>query len=114
MTYPIIPLTPTWENSAEEKADIASTRYGDGGVEARTTKGINPITTTWDIQVTITNFADVDAFLKAQEGTPFQLSLDGGVTTDGNLYICQEYQIEQLGLTAATFNGKFQQVRRFS
>lgn len=38
--YPIIPLTPTWSNSETETADIAKTKYGETGVERRTTNAI--------------------------------------------------------------------------
>ena len=111
MTYPIIPLTPTWSNPETETADIAKTKYGENGVESRTTKGINPISNAWDISVNIINFAEVDEFLR--RGEPFRLSLDGGVTTDGKLYICKEWTIQQQGVTVAAFSGKLEQVRRF-
>lgn len=113
MVYPIIPLTPTWNNPEDEVADIASTKYGEAGVERRTTKGINPVTSSWDISVNITNFAEVDEFLKSRRGSLFRLSLDGGVTTDGKLYICREWTIQQQGTEMAAFSGKFEQVRRF-
>jgi phage-related protein len=112
MTYPIIPLTPTWSNPETETADIAKTKYGEVGVEQRTTKGINTISSAWDINVNIINFAEVDEFLRTRRGSPFRLSLDG-TTDDGKLYICKEWTIQQQGVTAAAFSGKFEQVRRF-
>ncbi len=88
-------------------------KNGDVGVERRTTKGINTISSTWDISVNITNFAEVDEFLRTRRGAPFRVSNDGGVTDDGKLYICKEWTIQQQGVTAAAFSGKFEQVRRF-
>jgi phage-related protein len=113
MTYPIIPLTPTWGNPETETADIAKTKYGEVGVEKRTTKGINTISSAWDISVNIYNFAEVDTFLRTRRGLPFRLSLDGGATDDGKLYICKEWSIQQQGDLTAAFSGKFEQVRRF-
>jgi len=111
--YPIIPLTPTWSNAESETANIVRTRYHDNGVELRAAKGINTITSSFDVNVNIVNFAEVDAFLRTRRGLPFRLSLDGGATTDGKLYICKEWTIQQEGVTAANFSGKFEQVRRF-
>ena len=113
MIYPIIPLTPTWSNPETETADIAKTKYSEVGVEQRTTKGINTISSACDINVNIINFAEVDEFLRTRRGSPFRLSLDGGLTTDGKLYICKDWTIQQQGVTVAAFSGKFEQVRRF-
>lgn len=113
MSYPIIPLTPTWTSSETQTADIAKTKYGDNGVESRTTKGINTISSVWDISVNIINFAEVDEFLRNRRGSPFRLSKDGGVTDDGKLYICKEWTIQQQSPTLAAFSGKFEQVRKF-
>ncbi|MFM6607518.1 MAG: hypothetical protein ACKPJO_06785 [Dolichospermum sp.] len=111
--YPIIPLTPTWTNPETETADIAKTKYGEVSVEKRTTKGINVISSAWDINVNIVNFAEVDEFLRNRRGSPFRLSLDGGLTDDGKLYICRDWTIQQQGVTVAAFSGKFEQIRRF-
>ncbi|NWF61762.1 hypothetical protein CEN49_26690 [Fischerella thermalis CCMEE 5273] len=114
MTYPILPLTPTWGNTEQEVADIAKTKYGEAGVEQRDFIGINPISTSWDINVNIRNFQEVDDFLRSRRGQPFRLSLDGGVSDDSKLYICTEWQIQQLGPNAASFSAQINQVRRFS
>ncbi|MFM6254387.1 MAG: hypothetical protein ACKPEQ_35480 [Dolichospermum sp.] len=111
--YPIIPLIPTWTNPETETADIAKTKYGEVSVEKRTTKGINVISSAWDINVNIVNFAEVDEFLRNRRGSPFRLSLDGGLTDDGKLYICKDWTIQQQGVTVAAFSGKFEQIRRF-
>ena len=111
--YPIIPLTPTWGNTEQEQADVAKTKYGEAGIEQRDFIGINPITTSWDINVNILNFQEVDDFLKTRRGRPFRLSLDGGVADDGKIYICKEWNIQQQGDRTAAFSGKFEQVRRY-
>lgn len=113
MTYPIIPITPTWGNPENELADIVKTKYGDAGAERRAAKGINPVSSTFDISVVIVNFAEVNNFLETRRGAPFRLSLDGGITDNRKLYICREWNIVQQGTTAAAFTGKFEQVRRF-
>jgi phage-related protein len=94
-------------------ADIAKTKYGEAGVEQRDFIGINPISTNWDINVNIRNFQEVDDFLRSRRGQPFRLSLDGGVSDDGKFYICTEWQIQQLGVSAGNFSAKITQVRRF-
>ena len=114
MNYPILPLTPTWGNTENEQVDIAKTKYGDAGVEQRDFKGINPISTSWDLNVNIINFQEVDEFLKARRGRPFRLSLDGGLTDDGKLYYCTQWQIQQPGVGIASFNAKLNQTRRLS
>ncbi|OKH14863.1 hypothetical protein NIES592_08275 [Fischerella major NIES-592] len=113
MTDPILPLTLTWGNTEQEKADVAKTKYGEAGVEQRDFIGINPISTSWDINVNIRNFQEVDDFLRSRRGQPFRLSLDGGVSDDGKFYICTEWQIQQLGVSAGNFSAKITQVRRF-
>ncbi|MBW4478650.1 MAG: phage tail protein [Tolypothrix brevis GSE-NOS-MK-07-07A] len=112
MSYPILPLTPTWGNPEQEQADVAKTKYGKAGVEQRDFIGINPLSTSWDISVNIRNFQEVDDFLLSRRGQPFRLSLDGGITDDGKFYICTEWQIQQLGIGAGSFNAKINQVRR--
>jgi len=113
MTYSILPLTPTWTDSFTETAEISSTQYGPTGVELREFKGITPSLVGWDIQVAVVNFAAIDTFLRGLRGSPFYLSLDGGATTDGNLYICQQWSIERQGPTAAIFSAKFNQILRY-
>jgi phage-related protein len=113
MTYPILPLTPTWGNTEQEVADVAKTKYGEAGVEQRDFIGINPLTTSWDINVNIRNFQEVDDFLRSRRGKPFRLSLDGGVSDDGKFYICTEWQIQQLGVGVGNFSANINQVRRF-
>ncbi|MBO3459946.1 phage tail protein [Aetokthonos hydrillicola Thurmond2011] len=112
--YPILPLIPTWGNTENEASWVAKTKYGEAGAEQRDFVGINPLTTSWDINVNIYNFQEVDDFLKTRCGQPFRVSLDGGVTDDGKLYICTEWQIQQLGIGAGNFSARITQVRRFT
>ncbi|MFM6916566.1 MAG: hypothetical protein ACKPKT_03165 [Dolichospermum sp.] len=51
--------------------------------------------------------------LWSRRNLPFRLSLDGGLTDDGKLYICRDWTIQQQGVTVAAFSGKFEQIRRF-
>jgi phage-related protein len=109
--YPIIPLTPTWGNTENQQADVAKTKYGDAGIEQRDYIGINPLSTSWDINVNVRNFLEIDAFLRTRNGKPFRLSLDG-VNDDGKFYICTEWQMQQPGVGVGNFTAKFSQVRR--
>lgn len=114
MTYPILPLTPTWGNTESFQTDIAKSQYGgEAGVELRSLYSINSINGSWDINVNIRNFKEVDDFLRSRRSSPFRLSLDGGVTDDGKCYICTDWQISQVGVGLANFSATINQVRRF-
>jgi hypothetical protein len=113
MTYPILPLTPTWGNTESLETDIAKSQYGSAGVELRSLYSINSIKGSWDINVNIRNFKEVDDFLRSRRGSPFRLSLDGGITDDGKFYICTDWQIQQLGVGVGSFSATINQVRRF-
>ena len=112
MTYPILPLTPTWGNTEASETDIAKSQYGSAGVELRALYSINSIKGSWEINVNIRNFQEVDDFLRSRRGSPFRLSLDGGVTDDGKSYVCTEWQISQVGVGVGSFNATINQVRR--
>ncbi len=113
MTYPILPLTPAWGSTESFQTDIAKSKYGEAGIELRSLYSINPISGSWDINVNIRNFQEVDNFLKLRRGSPFRLSLDGGITDDGKFYTCTEWQIQQLGVGIGNFSATVNQVRRF-
>jgi phage-related protein len=113
MTYPILPLTPTWGNTESFQADIAKSQYGNAGVELRSLYSINSINGGWEINVSVRNFQELDDFLRSRRGSPFRLSLDGGITDDGKCYICTDWQIQQVGMGVGSFSATINQVRRF-
>jgi hypothetical protein len=113
MTYPILPLTPTWGNTESFETDIAKSQYGSAGVELRSLYSINSINGSWEINVSVRNFQEIDDFLRSRRGSPFRLSLDGGVTDDGKSYVCTDWQIQQVGVGVGNFSATINQVRRF-
>jgi hypothetical protein len=112
MTYPILPLTPTWGNTESFQTDIAKSQYGSAGVELRSLYSINSINGSWEISVSVRNFQELDDFLRSRRGSPFRLSLDGGVTDNGKCYICTDWQIQQVGVGVGSFSATISQVRR--
>ena len=113
MSYPMLPLTPTWGNTESFETDIAKSQYGSAGVELRSLYSINSIKGSWEINVSVRNFQEIDDFLRSRRGSPFRLSLDGGVTDDGKSYVCTEWQIQQVGVGVGSFTATINQVRRF-
>lgn len=118
MVFPLIPLIPNWDNSITEVPALNISKFGDNGVEGRSSKyTINPTTSSWSISVNLPNnkALEVDAFLKERSGRAFRLSLDSldGTTDDGNLYACSEWSIQILNDTTSGFTATFEQVRRF-
>ena len=113
--YPLLPVTPNFEDSWNTISHTAKSVYGDGGVVARQRKSpINRSATSIGISVNVLDRAVVDAFLSSRSGKPFRLSLDGGITDDGKLYRAMSWDWELLGVGVAAFSAEIKQARRLT
>ena len=114
MVYPIIPLTLSWNNEITETPNITISKYGENGVSRRSYKGINNISHTINVSVRIKNWQQLDTFLKARRNLPFRLSHNGGLSDDGYLYMCKDWNFSILGKDIAEFTADFIEIKRFT
>lgn len=114
MIYPIIPLTISWNAEITETPNITISKYGQSGVSRRNYKGINNTSLTININTRISNWQQLDTFLKNRRNLPFRLSHDGGISDDGYLYMCKEWSFSILGNNMAEFTADFMEIKRFT
>lgn len=113
--YPLLPVTPNFDDSWDTKTNTSKSSYGDGGVVSRGRKSpINRSTTSLGIGVNRLDQNTVDAFLVSRLGKPFRVSLDGGLTDDGRLYRAMAWDWELLGVGVASFSAELMQARRLT
>ena len=113
MPYPILPVTPNFDDSWSAKSNTSRAAYGDGGVIQRLRKSpINRVTQTVGIGVNVLDRTTVDAFLVSRMGLPYRLSLDGGITDDGKLYRSLNWSWDLQGMGVASFSAEAMQARR--
>lgn len=113
MPYPILPVTPNFDDSWSVKSNTSRGTYGEGGVIQRARKSpLNRQTQTISITINTLDRIAVDAFLTARLGKPYRLSLDGGLTDDGKLYRSMGWNWDLTGLGVASFSAEAMQTRR--
>lgn len=112
MAYPILPLIPNWETNFQEATNLNKTQYGQGVIQRERKAPINRTSQMVSLSITVNNKLVVDAFLRSQKGKPFRLSFDNGITNDGNLYFCQEWNWSDLGMDWSTIDLQLMQTFR--
>lgn len=113
MLYPILPLVPNWETNFQEATNLNKTQYGQGVIQRERKAPINRTSQMVSLSITVNNKSVVDSFLRDRKGKPFRLSYDGGITTDGNAYICQEWNWTDLGLDWSRIELQLMEVFRY-
>jgi hypothetical protein len=113
MPYPILPVTPNFDDMWNVKTNTTRAVYGEGGVVQRERKStINRTSQSIGIGINILDRTVVDAFLLERMGRPYRLSLDGGSTDDGRLYRSLSWVWDLEGLGVASFSAEAMQARR--
>ena len=113
MPAPVIPFSPAWGTSINFTARNVRKKHGLGGVEDKARDGLNSLNSvsrSWSVTVNLAGLSAknaIETFLKARKGIePFT------VAGRSELYTCEEWSFDWLGVGVWKFTATFEQAFR--